>query len=577
MSADFQTTLVTDATIHDITPDLEYAVKSGASSTTFQSFPASSPSNSSVTFSVQVPSENIIVSRDILVTTGLSFTINIGAGVAVGESAFNYGLTDALQAFPFASIMTTAQATINNTTVSVSLQDILPSLMKMTDQADIMKYNGMTPTMTDRNFLLFDDQADPATNSNVLGSMLNASYDTSLLPRGAHPCKIQIDRYVNGTYTDHSATSGSATTNTWKISVQTIVTEPVFLSPFIFGKPSHNSQGFLGINNFSLSFNIDSTLKRLWSATTKGTATYTLTAGIAPNGQTANPNLFTNTTQVGLTYQPSTPTLLLKFLSSQPSQMIKSKNVVPYMDYPRFLTGSANTGTVDAGSSATLNASNVQLNQIPDLLVISVRKPMASLDAYDTNSFFKINSISVNLNNQSGLLSSATPYDLWRMSVRNGSTQSWLEFNGVASANDDTKVGLHISTSGSLLIIDPVYDLSLPDYISSGSSGQYNLQFNINVSNQYGDDIAPEIVTICCNSGVIVTSQGATQTYTGLLTKSMVLDAKAQKGMSSAMNERLVGGKMLNRGLRKAVRDFVASKVGGVMSAGSSSKMASFI
>jgi hypothetical protein len=57
----------------------------------------------------------------------------------------------------------------------------------------------------------------------------------------------------------------------------------------------------------------------------------------------------------------------------------------------------------------------------------------------------------------------------------------------------------------------------------------------------------------------------------------MVLDAKGQKGMSSAMNERLVGGKMLNRGLRKAVRDFVASKVGGVMSGAGSSKMASFI
>ena len=573
--ADFQTTLITDSTIGDITSDLEYAVKSGASSTTYQSFPASSPSNSSVSFSVQVPSENIVVSRDVLITTGLSFTINISAGVPVDDNAFNYGLTDALQAFPFASIMTTAQATINNTTVSVSLQDILPSLMKMTDEADLMKYNGMTPTMTDRNFLTFEDQADPATNSNVLGSILNASYDTALLPRGAHPCKIYIDRYVNGAYRDHSAVSTSATQDSWKISVQTIVCEPIFLSPFIFGKPSHNCQGLLGINNMSLSFNIDASLKRLWSATKKGTSTYTLVAGIAPQdiGMLANPNLFTNSSLIGLSYQPSTPTLLLKFLSSQPSQMIKSKNVVPYMDYPRFLTGSANTGTLAAGNTATLTASNVQLNQIPDLIVINVRKPMSSLGANDTNSFLKINNISINLNNQSGLLSSASAYDLWRMSVRNGSTQSWLEFNAIASANTADGTGEEISTSGSLLIIDPVYDLSLPDYISSGSSGQYNLQFSINVANQYDEDFAPEIITICCNSGVIVSNQGATSTYTGLLTKSMVLDAKGQKGMSSSMNDRLVGGKILNRGLRKGLRDFVASK-GGVMSGG---KMASFI
>ena len=573
--ADFQTTLVTDSVINDISPDLEYAVKSGASSTTYQSFPASSPSNSSVTFSVQVPSENVIVSRDILITTGLSFTINIGAGVANGDDAFDYGLLDALQAFPFASIVSTAQATINNTTVSVSLQDILPSLMKMTDESDIMKYNSMTPTMTDRNFLRFEDQADPATNSNVLGSLLNASYDTSLLPRGAHPVKIQVDRYENGAYSDDSVTSTSAVTNTWKISVQTIVTEPIFLSPFIFGKPSHNCQGLLGVNNMSLSFNIDSTLKRLWSATPKGTAVYSLTAGIAPQGATANPNLFTNTTQVGLTYQPSTPTLLLKFLSSQPSQMIKSKNVVPYMDYPRFLTGSANTGTIASGATASLTASNVQLNQIPDLIIINVRKPMSSLTANDSNSFFKINSISLNLNNQSGLLSSATSYDLWRMSVRNGSTQSFLEFNGSSMGNTPDGKGGQIATSGSLLIIDPVYDLSLPDYISSGSSGQYNLQFSINVSNQYLTAIAPEIVTICCNSGVIVTNQGSTQTYTGLLTKSMVLDAKQTKGMSSEVNDRMVGGKMLNRGLRKSLKDFVSSKIGGVSSG--AGKMSSFL
>ena len=140
---DIVTTLITDSTINDISSELEYGVKSGASSTTYQSFPASSPSNSSITFSVQVPSENVIVSRDILLTTGLSFTINISAGVAVGDYAFNYGLLDALQCFPLASIMTTAQATINNTTVSLSLQDILPSLLRMTDERDLMHWNGL--------------------------------------------------------------------------------------------------------------------------------------------------------------------------------------------------------------------------------------------------------------------------------------------------------------------------------------------------------------------------------------------------------------------------------------------------
>jgi hypothetical protein len=575
--SDFQTTLIVDSTIHDVTPDLEYGVKSGASSTTYQSFPASSPSNSSVTFSVQVPSENIIVGRDVLLTTGLSFTVNVGAGVASGSSAFNYGLTDALQAFPFASILSTAQATINNTTVSISLQDVLPSLLCMTDQTDLMHYNGMTPNYPDRNFAYYADQAGVATNSNVLGSILNASYDTAQLPRGCHPCAIQIDRYVSGTYTDHSPISTSSTTNTWKISVQTVVTEPIFLSPFIFGKPSHNCQGLLGVNNMSLSFNIDSTLKRLWSATPKGTSTITVTPGVTPNGISSNPNLFTNTVQVGLVTQPTTPTLLLKFLSSQPSQKLASKNVVPYMDYPRFITGSANTSSITAGASSTVTSSNVQLNQIPDLIIINVRKPMANQDATDTSGFLKINKISINLNNQSGLLSSATAYDLWRMSVRNGSQQSWIEFSGMANANITAGTGSIYSMIGSLLVIDPVYDLSLPDYLSSGSAGQYNLQFTVDVANQYSESFAPEMVTICCNSGIMVTNQGTTSTYTGLLTKDMVLKAKLEgKALSSELNSRLIGGKMLNRGLRKSLKEFVSSKVGGVMSGAGGSRMASF-
>jgi len=118
----------------------------------------------------------------------------------------------------------------------------------------------------------------------------------------------------------------------------------------------------------------------------------------------------------------------------------------------------------------------------------------------------------------------------------------------------------------------------LPDYISSGSAGQYNFQFNIGVTNQNSANIAPEIVTICCNSGIIVTNQGSTTTYTGMLTKSMVLDAKSTKGISTGVNERLIGGKLLNRGLRKSLKDFVSSvKVGGVLSGASQSKMASFL
>ena len=171
---------------------------------------------------------------------------------------------------------------------------------------------------------------------------------------------------------------------------------------------------------------------------------------------------------------------------------------------------------------------------------------MSSQTARDANAFFKINNISINLNNQSGLLSSATAYDLWRMSARNGSTQSWAEFSGQASVG-----GVQTATTGSLLILSPAYDLSLPDYITCGSLGNYNLQFTVGVTNQLGETITPEMETICANSGIFTTQQGVSSIYTGILTKESVLDAKSKQQSSavkSAEVKRMVGGSFWNLG-----------------------------
>jgi len=242
----------------------------------------------------------------------------------------------------------------------------------------------------------------------------------------------------------------------------------------------------------------------------------------------------------------------LNFLSTQPTDMITARNIVPYMDLPRYLSLQSSTGPLTNGSSATLNSQNIQINQLPDYFIISVRKPMNTQTVKDSSTFLKINSISVNLNNTSGLLSSATAQDLWRISVNNHSTQSWAEFSSFTNnADNATGVGSQITTTGSLLVLSPAYDLSLPDFLSSGSIGQYNFQFSINVTNNNGSTITPEICIICVNSGIFTTVAGSSNIYTGILTKQMVLDSKTNDEsvdpVSSVQYNRMVGGSMVNR------------------------------
>jgi len=579
--SDFRTILVRDSVIGDITSDIDFAVKSGASQTTYQRFPSTSSSNSAVIMNIQVPSENVVIGRDLLLNTGISLTFRANATDA-GQRVFDYGATDAFQAFPFNSLLTTATAQINNTTCSVNLQDVLPSLLRMNDSRELYRFNSTTPSLPDQAYGSF--ASGVGANNNPLASWLNASYDIDQVPRGAFPAAVYVARYnAAGVFQDNSPVSIAAT-DFFDIVVQTIVSEPLFLSPFIFGDPEFNCQGLLGINNMTFTLNVDATCKRVWSSANSyiqsvqlGAVTIPRAGGGAPL-ISANPNGF-QVQAVGLQLPVTSPSLLLKFLSTQPSDLVQTKNIVPYMDFPRYLTSAANTTSVPAGASATLTTSNLQINQVPDLFLVNVRIPMANQTYANPSTFLTINNISVNLNNQSGLLSSASQYDLWRLSIKNGSTQSWSEFRGQAYASG--AIDALVPTTGSLLVLNPAYDLSLPDYITCGSLGNYNFQMQVNITNQYGFTIQPEIIVTCVNSGIFTTQQGVSAVYTGILTKELVLEAKSKQQASAFHSmelKRMTGGKLLNMPLtamRAMIRGHERKLHGGDPSGGQHSGGAS--
>jgi len=551
---DFKTVLLKDSRLADITDNLTFAVQSGAANNTYQQFTAVSTSNSSITFTIQIPSESIVVNRELLLTTDIYFTVTV-PGVANNALALQWGQNASLQAFPFNKLITTATATINNTNVSINEQDVLDCLLRFNNSRELYRYNSTTPTLPDQAYLNYSDAI--GTNNNPLASWANQSYDLDLAPRGAFPVSIvfaatSASGFVTGVNTLLNTSGGALD---YKIVFKTTVTEPLFLSPFIFGEPEYNCGGFAGINTINFVFNIDSTAKRLLSLSSSvgaGNASVAL-------GQTIGATTFTNPFQ--------NTRMLFNFLSTQASDLIPSRNVSPYMDYPRYLSVSTQNPSIASGASASITSQNIQLNQLPDYFIIVVRKPMSQQTIYDSASFLGINTISINLNNQSGLLSSATTQDLWRMSVNNCSTQSWDEFRGYQNfSSASTGYPTAVSTTGSMLVINPAKDLSLPDYLSCSSIGQFNFQFNINVTNYSGSTITPEILIITANSGVFVNQAGSSVIYTGILTKQMVVDTKAEKSadpVQSAEYKRMVGGKLhhANSGVVKRMVQHLGKKL----------------
>jgi hypothetical protein len=586
MSADLvKTILLEDSRIAQLTSEECFAVQSSAQQSTYQQYAVTAQSNSSLVFSVQIPSENIVIDRHALLSTDIIFQVNLGGAnnpLQVGPftNIFNYGQTESVQAFPLQSLFTTLQATINNTSVSTNYQDVLPMLSRMYDSRTMSRWNSMTPSYPDSQYGFYPDARN--TNNNPLADYRNSSYDIDFQPRGAFPIT-----FLGGTYTPAGGVptgfSAQAITNsgdTFSLVFRISVTEPfLFLSPFINNNPE-NQAGLIGINNISLVANIDQSMKRFFS---------TANVNFLPGTNGVTPQFISSIalgSQLGgiATQQGFANTrLLLNFLSLSPEQYskISTRNVVPYMEYPRYLTQNTNSSAIGAGQiGASISTASIQLNQIPDLIMVCGRVPMGQQNVAYASSFLAIKNISINFNNSSGLLASATTQDLYNISVENGSAQSFYEFSGQAGVNDNTfGVGDSKPTTGSLLVLNPCRDFSLPSYLSASSLGQYQLQMNITFYNQFPYNVSPEIVIITANSGVFATTQGTSAIYTGILSKEVVLKTKEQNPvphLDSVEYKRLVGGKMGNMGMsniRSLLKAHIKkhmSNVGGALSAPSS-------
>ena len=541
MSA-FSTVLVTDSRIADITSDLEFAVQMGGSQNTGYSFAPTSATNSSITAQINIPSENIIVDRKVTIRSTINFTVNVGNSttgglVPIGDLAFDLGLRDAPQSFPLNRLFTTSQATVNNCSVSQNVQDIMDSLLRMNNSRELYRYNSTTPSYVDSQYANYAQAV--GANNNPLASYSNASYDIDQLPRGAYPVTISnVDHYVGGVLTDADLTS-TATTDYWVIQCQITVEEPILcLSPFTYTDSEYGSAGLVGINTISFNFSLDSSCKRFWSTAYNYGGPYSVSLGW--NGQSAFSNTFFN----------------FVFLSSQPSQLISAKNVVQYWDTPRYLTNSNGTPQIQPydpvtnTGSTVINSNTLQLSCIPDYFIVTVRIPMSQQTPQNSSSFFTITSCSINLNNSSGLLSSYTTAQLWAMSSANGSNQNFLEWRGQAQFNNPNGEGTPVGTTGSVLVINPAIDLSLPNYLSNNSIGQFQFQIQLNVINNYAVAIQPEIVVVCCNSGLFISEQGQSSTFISILGKELVLntaEGKEVPEISRGVYNRMLGGSMLNR------------------------------
>jgi hypothetical protein len=256
--------------------------------------------------------------------------------------------------------------------------------------------------------------------------------------------------------------------------------------------------------------------------------------------------------------------MLLQQLTMHSSQMRFSRNILPYYALDRYITSNlaqlpASTQAVNGSlnyATMTYTSNALQLNSIPDKMYVIVRKNLSISNAASTggctvtDSFVPIVSINITWNNLSGVLNSASQYDLYRMSVRAGSKQSWQMFSGVAGQSDPINGSIRlVPTAGSVLVAQFGSDIPLVNEFDAPSSiGAYNIVVQVVVRNNLlvaQDGL--EMQLTFQNPGAVILERGQCSVVTALLNKSSVLECKTEEADYNGNDVgRMVGGNFLD-------------------------------
>jgi hypothetical protein len=474
-------------------------------------------------------------------------------------------------------------ATINDTTTVVNTNDVKNTLLRLTDYKKHRKLR-TCPSMLDRYYEYPGVPLDAKASSSptAMNSPLNAFGDEHnvdekpngswgdfqwTLADGTVPTVTTAVAATGGNATAYSlAVAGGgtqplfanadATGSVYRLYFRFKSTERLLISPFVFADNDEVSTGLFGIQNIQLLMNFQSPAGagRLLRGTKYNKFANTgQTAGISLIG----PSAFNNV-NAGSCF--ANPLVNVQYLTPSLDVPLPAKNIVPYIDSPRYIS-QQNVGTVSAtvfsANVAALpvgqpvNSQTITLPAIPDLLAIFVKPNSytttvggATPDPSQGDWVLPITGISINFDNYAGLLSAHSQEQLYRMSVRNGlemDFDQWRGYAGGASLN-----GAPVALSGGPLLLKPGRDIVLQAGQAPSLVGNFSLQFTLYVQNQTGvSQTACQIYVVALNSGYLETIKGSSRIIKGVLTEQDILSAPMGPGSSDAHMERRVGSGMI--------------------------------
>jgi len=305
------------------------------------------------------------------------------------------------------------------------------------------------------------------------------------------------------------------------------VREPLILSPFLFSGEQEHS-GLVGITQLNSTMSMDATAKRAlrWYQSQTAGATKSVVSVAYTNPY------------MELFYYTPPPTMLVPSTCCTPLQQL--------VDYILPSTGA----NLASGATTTLTSNSLQLNSIPDKVVIWVddANKYGATGNLVSDHYASITGVNITFNNQTGILSNFSQKQLYDFSRKSGSQQTFDEFSGVVRVSGNAVNGQNVPTSlrgtcGSVLYLNFGDCININEvYNAPGSLTTTQFVVQVSCKNNLLNAIQPQLNVMFLYSGILSTTNGNSSSYlNGVLTRNDVLNASSAPHMAKSELVRYVG------------------------------------
>jgi len=469
---------------------------------------ANSYSTSGVTWNFNTQSENVLIDRRIYARC--QFQLTFVGTAPLGQPLLNTE-SDAPRFLPLAAVTQSLKVTINGSSVESQYADSLLGVLRYNLDDHLKEVDlSMSPSSQDKYQRYVDGVGSVR---NPLSNYQNSGKDTG---RGS----FVLDSITNPVSPDAAVTPITAV-------LQFTVTEPLLLSPMLY-KSNDLQSGLIGVRNMGVQFNFASgQLARIWSRSPSPGVTLTSVTPAIGAGTTTPPSLLVNYLTPPLSSQGSIPRQI-NYQYNKSECFVNDMNV-----------------DLAPNASQTFTNNAIQLSTVPKCIYIWASRQNSTKTHLTSDTFFKINSLSLNYLNVSGQFSSMSLQDLYQMCVKNGCELSWNEWSGKTMTIGDSRTQPSVDGMvGSCIKLD-ISDLHIPSNVASGMNVNSQLSYAVNVENiNQIDTIGVQLTTVIIYDGLMTIESGSMATQVGVISEADVVETRAERSnfITQAEAKNVYGG-----------------------------------